>query len=84
MNHVHKSIAFRLLSKTISKSDDFQSRFRSNMTGTTCEAGVLTSLEHPNEWLSKVGTCMHEDRDFYFFFTPKLSTAWLDPQYLDV
>ena len=48
MNHVHKSIAFRLLSKTISKSDDFQSRFRSNMTGTTCEAGLLTSLEHPN------------------------------------
>ena len=21
---------------------------------------------------------------FNFFFTPKLSTAWLDPQYLDV
>ena len=32
MNHVHKSIAFRLLSNTISKSDDFQSRFSSNMT----------------------------------------------------
>ena len=48
MNHVHKSIAFRLLSNTISKSDDFQSCFSSNMTGTTSEAGLLTSLEHPN------------------------------------
>jgi hypothetical protein len=37
-----------LLSNTISKSDDFQSRFSSNMTGTTSEAGLLTSLEHPN------------------------------------
>jgi hypothetical protein len=44
MNHVHQSIAFRLLSKTISKSDDFQSRFRSNMTSTTCKAGLLTSV----------------------------------------
>jgi hypothetical protein len=48
MNHVHKSIAFRLLSNTISKSDDFQSCFSSNMTGTTSEAGLLTSLEHSN------------------------------------
>ena len=48
MNHVHKSIAFCLLSNTISKSDDFQSCFSSNMTGTTSEAGLLTSLEHPN------------------------------------
>jgi hypothetical protein len=39
-----------LLSNTISKSDDFQSRFSSNMMGTTSEAGLLTSLEHPNSW----------------------------------
>ena len=31
-----------------------------------------------NEWLSKVGTCMHEDRDFYFFFYSKIINcmAW--------